>query len=344
LVQDSAGNLYGTTEYGGDLNCNGGLLPGCGTVFTLVQGHESVLHTFTASPDGAFPLPGLTQDSAGNLYGSTFQGGTSSASNGTVFKVSKAGNEKVLYNFAGTPDGQAPYAVLTRSVSGDFYGTTGFGGAFGFGCVFKLSKLGQETTLYSFSGGADGGTPFSGVILDSAGNLYGTTYSGGSSGFGVVYKLDSSGTETVLHTFTSTPDGANPYSGLTRDTQGRLYGTTYYGGTSGFGTIFVIDSTRRETVLYSFAGPEGANPYFGSVILDGKSNIFGAASTGGGSNVGSVFEFSLLSHSLKVLHTFSGADGANPLGGLLRDSQGKLYGTTYQGGNFNHGIVFAVVP
>jgi uncharacterized repeat protein (TIGR03803 family) len=344
LVRDSAGNFYGTTEYGGDLNCTGGLAPGCGTVFKVDFSGESVLHTFTNSPDGAWPLPGLIQDAAGNLYGTTFAGGTSTGSNGTVFKVTKAGDETVLYNFTGSPDGDSPFSVLTRDGSGNFYGTTRSGGSFGFGTVFKVSNRGKKTVLYNFSGGADGATPFAGVILDSAGNLYGTTYAGGASGVGVVFKLNPSGTETLLHTFTSGSDGANPYAGLTRDNRGNLYGTTYFGGTSGFGTIFRIDTAGHETVLYSFAGPEGANPYFGTLVLDGKGHLFGAASTGGESNVGTVFEFYLASRKLTVLHTFTGVDGANPLGGLLRDAGGRLYGTTYQGGFFNAGVVFAVVP
>jgi uncharacterized repeat protein (TIGR03803 family) len=345
LVQDLVGNLYGTTEYGGNLTCTGGLSPGCGTVFKLDSGSETVLHSFAGSPDGAFPLPGLMQDRAGNLYGTTFEGGTGSSSNGTIFKVTATGNDVVLYSFAGSPDGGSPFSVLIRDSIGNIYGTTRSGGAFGFGSVFKLNKSGKESVLYSFTGGPDGATPFAGLILDPAGNLYGTTYAGGaSSGHGVVFKLDTSGTETVLHTFTASTDGANPYAGLTRDSQGNLYGTTYFGGKSGFGTIFKIDTTGRETVLHSFAGPEGANPYFGSLVIDENGNLFGTASTGGASNLGTVFHFNSVLRKLKVLHTFSGTDGANPLGGLLDGADGKLYGTTYQGGTFGAGVTFALGP
>jgi uncharacterized repeat protein (TIGR03803 family) len=284
-------------------------------VFKLNGGSETVLHSFAGSPDGAFPLPGLIHDSAGNLYGTTFEGGTGSGSSGTIFRVTATGNDAVLYSFTGSPDGDSPFSVLTRDSFGNFYGTTRSGGAFGFGSVFKLSKRGKETVLYSFSGGPDGGTPFGGLILDSAGTLYGTTYAGGASaGHGVVFKLDEGGTETVLHTFTASTDGANPYAGLTRDNQGNLYGTTYFGGKLGFGTIFKIDTAGKETVLHSFAGPEGANPYFGSLVIDGKGNVFGTASTGGASNLGTVFALNLISRKLRVLHTFDGADGASPLG------------------------------
>jgi len=344
LVQGVDGNLYGTTEYGGDLTCIGGLSPGCGTVFELRGATETVLHSFSGSADGEFPLPGLIRDGAGNLYGTTLAGGTGSGSNGTVFVVTQIGREAVLHNFAGSPDGGNPFAVLIRDSAGAFYGTTRSGGAFGFGSVFKVNLSGKETVLYSFTGGSDGATPFAGLILDSAGNLYGTTYAGGSSaGHGVVFKLDASGTESVLHTFTAPTDGANPYAGLVRDNRGNLYGTTYFGGASGFGTIFKIDSTGKEAVLHSFAGPEGANPYFGSLVIDNNGNLFGAASTGGASNIGTLFRLSPAG-TLTVMHTFGGADGANPLGGLLRDAHGNLYGTTYQGGALGAGAVFKFVP
>ncbi len=342
LVQDAAGNLYGTTQYGGDLSCTGGLAPGCGTAFKLSSGIETVLHTFTGAPDGETPLPGLIRDKAGNLYGTTSEGGA--GPNGTIFKITTSGNESVIHSFTGSPDGDSPFAVLIQDPAGNFYGTTSAGGSFGFGCVFKLSKRGKETVLYSFTGGSDGSTPFSGLILDSAGNLYGTTYfGGGSQGHGVVFKLDPSGTETVLHTFTANRDGAHPYAGLTSDGQGNLYGTTYFGGKSGFGTIFKIDTTGKETVLHSFAGPEGVNPYFGSLVIDDNGNLFGAASGGGLSHSGTIFELSS-GHKLTVLHTFVGTDGANPLGGLLRDSHGNLYGTTYLGGSFDAGLAFILVP
>jgi uncharacterized repeat protein (TIGR03803 family) len=310
LVQDSAGNLYGTTEYGGILSCQGGLAPGCGTVFKLDSGSETVLHSFAGSPDGQFPLPGLIRDKAGNLYGTTFAGGTGPGPNGTVFKITSSGSESVLYSFTGAPNVDSPFSVLIRDSAGNLYGTSRSGGAFGLGSVFKLTTRGKETVLHSFTGGPDGATPFAGLILDSAGNLYGTTYDGGSSASrGIVFKLDPSGTVTVLHTFKASGDGAHPYAGLTRDSQGNLYGTTYFGGKSGFGTIFKIDSTGKETVLHSFSGPEGASPYFGSLVIDENSNIFGAASTGGASNVGTVFKRSP-GGKLTVLHTFSGADGA----------------------------------
>jgi len=207
------------------------MAPGCGTVFELHRNIETVLYSFTGPLDGEFPLPGVILDRAGSLYGTTLAGGTGAGSNGTIFKVTATGIESVLHSFTGSPDGDRPFSVLVLDRMGNLYGTTMSGGAFGFGSVFKLNNRGKETILYSFTGGQDGATPFAGLLLDPAGNLYGTTYAGGSSaGKGVVFKLDASGTETVLHTFTGGEDGANPYAGLSRDREGNLYGTTYYGG------------------------------------------------------------------------------------------------------------------
>jgi uncharacterized repeat protein (TIGR03803 family) len=159
----------------------------------------------------------------------------------------------VLHRFTGA-DGQNPseYGHLIADSAGDLYGTTSGGGASGAGVVFKLNKTG-ETVLHSFTGGADGGTPYAGLTRDSAGNLYGTTSGGGASGAGVVFKLDTTGTETVLHNFTG-GDGAKPSAGLIRDSAGNFYGTTVFGGASNWGVVFKLDTTGTETVLHSFTG------------------------------------------------------------------------------------------
>jgi uncharacterized repeat protein (TIGR03803 family) len=181
LIEDSAGDLYGTTSGGG--------ASGLGVVFMLNKTGETVLHSFTGGADGRAPYAGLTQDSAGNLYGTTFGGGASGL--GVVFKLNKTG-ETVLYSFT-IADGANPYAGLTRDSAGNLYGTTSAGGASNSGVVFKLDTTGTETVLHSFTGGADGAKPSAGMIQDSAGNLYGTTYYGGSgrtsSGNGVVFML-----------------------------------------------------------------------------------------------------------------------------------------------------------
>ncbi|MGH6839303.1 MAG: choice-of-anchor tandem repeat GloVer-containing protein [Methylocella sp.] len=287
LVADSSGNLYGTTDEGGGSGCGG---VGCGVVFKLSpDGTETVLHPFTGGSDGANPLAGLIADSSGNLYGTTAFGGASG--NGVVFKLSPSGTETVLHAFSGFPsDGGTPEGGLIADSSGNLYGTTAIGGASGNGVVFKLSASGTETVLYSFKGGSDGGTPVAGLIADSGGNLYGTTFAGGASNSGVVFKLSPSGTETVLHSFSAAPsDGTNPRSGLIADSSGNLFGTTQEGGAlggvcpSGCGMVFKVTPSGTETVLYAFTGgSDGANPLAG-LIADSIGNLYGTASRGGGS-------------------------------------------------------------
>jgi uncharacterized repeat protein (TIGR03803 family) len=231
LVQDSKGNLYGTTDYGGASDY--------GTVFEVAPKTrtETVLHSFGFS-DGAYPMAGLVRDSKGNLYGVNEIGGTYDA--GTVFMVDSTGTETVLYNFTGGDDGAYPiYGYLARDSAGNLYGTTWNGGASYAGTVFKVTPAGKETVLYSFGGGTDGGYPMAGLVRDSKGNLYGTTGSGGASGNGTVFKVGKNGQETVLHSFDYS-DGAFPYSGLLRDGKGTLYGTAYYGGTHGYGVVFEV--------------------------------------------------------------------------------------------------------
>ena len=226
LIRDSAGNLYGTTLLGG--------ASGAGVVFKVdTTGTETVLHSFSGGTDGGAPQAGLIRGSAGDLYGTTVQDGASGA--GVVFKLDAIG-ETVLYSFTGGADGSNPFGSLVRDSAGNLYGTTESGGASGAGVVFKLDTTGTETVLYSFTGDADGGYPYAGLIRDSAGNLYGTTSSGGASGQGVVFELDTTGTETVLYSFTTGADGAFPYAGLIRNSAGNLYGTATYG----YGVVFRI--------------------------------------------------------------------------------------------------------
>ncbi len=233
LILGSGGNLYGTTQYGGDLTCQNSNGMGCGTVFRLSRwGKETVLHRFHGKAnDGATPLTGLVQDSAGNLYGATECTSGSLGCHLGVFKLTPTRKLTVL----NTRDG---VRGLTLDAGGNLYGTgvggTGncFGGN-GCGVVFKLdTSTGQETVLYSFQGVPDGEGPLGGVIRDSAGNLYGTTQLGGTSSAGTVFKVDSNGIETVLHSFEG-PDGGDPISALTMDAKGNLYGTTPVGGAAG---------------------------------------------------------------------------------------------------------------
>jgi uncharacterized repeat protein (TIGR03803 family) len=252
LVRDLNGNLYGTTQLGGNLTCLSGT--GCGTVFEVDgTGKETILYKFTGTGgDGANPVAAVLRDAKGNLYGTTPSGGNVSceflSGCGTVFRVDKTGHETVVYNFRGYlggGDGAEPVAGLVRDAAGRLYGTTVYGG----GSVFEIVGLDKETRLYSFCSGTgcpNGGTPTGGLLRDAAGNLYGTTESGGTSYYGTVFKLDSSGQETVLYNFTGGADGGYPEGNLIMDKLGNLYGTTYLGGDlacgsgSGCGVVFKL--------------------------------------------------------------------------------------------------------
>src|ERR1039458_6513736 len=186
---------------------------------------EIVLHNFGyPAPKGAGPWAGVIRDSAGNLYGTTQNGGVSNK--GVVYKVDTTGHETVLYSFTGGADGGQPAAGVILDSAGNLYGTATYSSA-GTGVVYKLDTTGHETVLFTFTGtlsGGDGKVPWAGVIRDSAGNLYGTTVFSGTAGQGVVYKLDTTGHETVLYSFTGGADGGNPSAGVIRDSAGNLYG------------------------------------------------------------------------------------------------------------------------
>jgi len=255
------------------------------------------------------------------------------------------GHFSVDYSFKGSraKDGAVPTATLIQDAASNLYGTTSSGGGFGCGgsgcgVVFKLDATNHETVLHAFAG-PDGATPHGALVMDSAGNLYGTTSAGGSGsacpgGCGTVFKIDTTGSETVLHNFTGNPDGANPYAGLAMDDSGNLYGTTESGGASNLGTIFQIDRNGAEAVLHSFAGrpSDGADPKAG-LTLDLNGNLYGTTFSGGSAGFGIAYQLDT-TNSESVLYNFTGgADGGNPIGGLTRDSDGTLYGTTTTGGS-----------
>jgi len=360
LIMDASGNLYGTTGNGGTSNV--------GTVFELVNSSgtytEKVLYSFAGGSDGANPYGTLLLDASGNLYGTTEAGGTNF---GTVFELvnsSGAYTEKVLYSFAGGSDGANPYAGLIIDATGNLYGTTSGGGTSSTGTVFELVNSSgnyTEKVLYTLAGGSDGANPYDGLIMDAAGNLYGTTNSGGTNGAGTVFELaNSSGTytEKVLYSFTNTNiggDGANPLAGLVMDASGNLYGTTQGGGTN-FGTVFELvnsSGTYTEKVLYRFTntGGDGAYP-IGGFIMDAAGNLYGTTGSGGTKGSGTVFELSnssgIWTESLLLIFGTScegsgTSNGANPsLGNLLMDTSGNLYGTTVAGGANSLGTVFSI--
>jgi len=235
--------MYGMTELGGDTSFFNGL--GCGTVFKLdASNHETVLYRFTAAgTEGNTPVGGLIRDAAGNLFGTTSNGGDPACYSGcgAMFKLDTTGKVTVLHSFTGPPDGKTPSTSVVQ-VGSNLYGTTGSGGSgLGlWGTVFKFDKSGNETVLHSFArGAADGADPFAALISDAAGNLYGTTVGGGTFDAGTVFMLDKTGKESLLHSFTRS-DGWLPEASLIRDAAGNLYGTTYNGGAHRNGTIFKI--------------------------------------------------------------------------------------------------------
>lgn len=296
VVLDGAGNVYGTTGIGGANND--------GTVFELsANGNKSVLHAFQGGNDGNGPIGNLVMDGGGNLYGVTNLGGNSPACGtdgcGTVFKVTPSGEESVVHMFQAGVDGAEPWAGLVRDGNGNLYGTTTIGGSApscgnaGCGVVYKIGSDGTETILYAFQGyPTDGQGPEGTLILDSSGNLYGTTTGGGSAGSGTVFKLATDGTESVLYSFQAGNDGNIPTAGVIMDQAQNLYGTTWAGGNTcngRCGTAFEVTAKGQEKILYAFDGHHGRHPQ-ASLLLGAHGKLYGTTAEGGKGNNGVVFE------------------------------------------------------
>jgi uncharacterized repeat protein (TIGR03803 family) len=196
-----------------------------------------VLYRFKGKADGAFPFGALVADSTGRLYGTTTQFG--SAGGGSIFRLNTSGQLDTIGKLK-PGSGESPTAGVARDAAGNLYVTATYGGTLGAGSVLKITPSGTQTTLYSFTNGDDGGTPYAGVIRDAGGNLYGTAFFGGSDGFGTVFKLDAENKFTVLYNFTGGEDGGNPWGGLTMDASGHLYGTDSSGGATGNGVVYKI--------------------------------------------------------------------------------------------------------
>jgi uncharacterized repeat protein (TIGR03803 family) len=343
LVLDGGGNLYGTT-LGGDPS-------DYGTVFRVApDGTHTVLYRFLGGDGGAYPDE-IVLDAGGNLYGTT-AGDSAPSDFGTVFRLSPGGVPTVLHRFGGT-EGANPYGSLVRDGSGNLYGTTVCGGGAqgcdGDGTLYRVAADGTHTVLHSFVG-RDGSLPRGDLVLDKAGNLYGTTFEGtgrnGSSMPGTVFKLAPDGNSTLLHSF-DWADGANPYAGLVSDDAGTLYGTTYRGGAAGNGTergtVFKLALDGTHTILHSFAGTAAGAYPVGGLVLDGSGNAYGTTYVGGAGDFGTVFKvFPDGTHT--VLHSFLGSNGAYPYGRLVFDGNGILYGTTTYGGAAGVGTVFKLAP
>jgi uncharacterized repeat protein (TIGR03803 family) len=259
LTGDASGNLYGTTYRGGAANV--------GVVFKLSKSGQTVLHSFAGGTDGASPYAGVKLDSAGKVYGTTYVGGT--ANFGVVYKVTPTGEETVLHTFTGGSDGGYPFAGVILDAADNLYGTASTGGQFNAGVVYKLDgSSGQETVLYNFTGGADGANPYGGVIADSDGNLYGTTYVGGSLEEGVVYELSPSGVETVLHAFSGMAGGL-PTAGVVRDSAGNLYGPAG-------DKVYKLTPSGQYTDFQVYGCKYGGEVWAG-VVLDAAGNLYGTS-------------------------------------------------------------------
>ena len=336
-LTDHHGVLYGTA---------GGGAHGQGAVFQITtDGTEQVIYSFQNGTDGATPKSPVL-NIGGTLYGTTQNGGGSSACTGgcgTVFAVTPAGNETVLYAFQGGDDGANPTAGLTN-MGGVLYGTTAYGGANKAGTVYTITPDGTETVLYTFTGGADGGNPMGGLVAHK-GVLYGTTYSGGANhAYGTVFSITPDGVEQVIYSFKNTDDGGNPSTGLVRVGKA-LYGTSNFGAAH-LGTVFSVTPAGSFSVLHSFTGGADGNGPKGNLVNVGGT-LYGVTYQGGGSGCfgglgcGTVFSVTPGGGGT-VVYSFQGSfDGFNPNAGLTNVG-GTLYGTTANGGlNFN-GTVFAI--
>jgi uncharacterized repeat protein (TIGR03803 family) len=332
---------------------------------------EKVIYSFQGGSDGSYPMAGLVSDKAGNLYGTTTAGGSGSCSSadgigcGTVFELSPvaggAWTERVIYTFQGGQDGSYPRADLTFDPAGNLYGATfaGGGGACsdlepGCGTVFELTPgnggAWTEGVLYRFQGGNDGSTPISGLVIDHAGNLYGTTEAGGGSACGTAFELTPSikgWTERILYAFAGGTDGETPEGRLVQGKAGNLYGATNLGGAYGWGTLFKLSPNSggawTETILYSFGPHDGHIP--NGVVSDKSGDLFGTNFGGGQNGYGAIFKLSSAGQET-LLFNFggSGVNGEIPRSGLTFDPAGNLYGTTEYVTVGGIGEVFQLTP
>jgi len=303
-------------------------------------GNYNVLYLFqgAAKGDGANSYASLIAVN-GTLYGTTSAGGN--YNKGTIFSITPAGSESVLYNFTGGADGGNPYAGLI-DVNGTLYGTTRAGGSSGLGTVFsyKLGAPSDETVICNFTGSSTGAVPYGGLVALN-GALYGTTLYGGSNNLGTVFKIAKSGSESIVYSFTGGSDGQNPYAGLL-NVSGTLYGTTYGGGSSGEGTVFAVAPNGNETVVHSFSGAPGDGAFPVAGLINAGGTLYGTTSSGGTNNFGTVYSLSQ-NGSENVTYSFAGApsDGQYPAAALTNVT-GTLYGTTSAGGKANMGTIFKI--
>jgi uncharacterized repeat protein (TIGR03803 family) len=319
---------------------------------------ETLIHQFAGSPDGATPKSGVVLKGT-TLYGTTWEGGAGPGNTGygIVYKLTKAGKETILHTFTANAqppyDGLEPAGGVVFDKEGNLYGTTFAGGGNegeGYGTIYEITKNGTEALVHAFTGGMDGASPeYVTPVFDKAGNLYGTATGGGYYGDGVVFELAPDGTLTTLYSFDSAGvDGYEPVCGVNLDSKDNVYGVAPGGGAYGYGVLFEITSVGAYSVLYNFTGgADGRLPYSPPVFKGGK--LYGTTLEGGSCGTtdgcGVIFEYTLAKGKKAgketVLHSFNGTDGYYPdYGALVFDKQGKIYGTTLDGGPTNLGNVY----
>jgi len=317
------GNIYGTTQMGGT---------GFGVVYCLApSGTLSTLGSFDFLRNGAFPLSALVEDAAGNLYGTASVGGGGGTGSGTIFEI-PATNHQLIVGVATLND--TPHSGLVAGPGNVFYGAT-------FNSLYQFTTTnGTVKPLYSFNFGTSGASIYTAPVLDTNGNLYGTTFWGGANGYGTAFKFATNGTLTTMFGF-SASSGAQPLGGLLQDAAGTLYGTAYNGGPSQNGTIFRLNTNGVVTNLVTFTSVNGAYPYAG-LLLGSNDLLYTTAYLGGGNGSGDgvVVCVATNGQNFTNLVTFYSTNGAYPVGGVISDSSGNLYGTTVHGGFFDYGTVF----
>lgn len=365
LVLDADGNLYGTATSGGDFNA--------GLVFKLSPDGfggwtSTVLHHFTGLADGLNPYGGVAIDAQGNLYGTTTAGGNGGICAedgcGVLYKLTRSGDAysfSVIHDFTGGDDGWGAGGQPALDSRGNVYGTTPNGGVNGVGVIYQVRPVGGGyafRVLHAFTGGADGATGGLGRILVRGDRtLYGIATVGGAHGAGVAYRMrlraNGDWQFRTIYAFRGAPDAGSPYGGLTADEDGNLYGTTYYDGANGYGTVYQLSrsgGTWTERVLHSFGGGIDGNNPSTNLVFDARGNLYGTTAEGGapGCDCGTIFRLSqddVGNWSERIMYRFQGVpDGGYSYYSLAPDRAGNFYGATVHGGENNDGAIYRFTP
>jgi uncharacterized repeat protein (TIGR03803 family) len=359
LETDNAGNIYGTTVLGGDF--------GSGTVFQLSPTPNgwvhTVLYSFTGGADGGEPYKGVTLDREGNLYGTAVTGGSGNCEGGcgVAYKLTNSGGnwtQVVIHAFTGGDDGAGPGARLTVDRGGNIYGMAPTGGANGLGTIYKIGQAGGAWTfkvIHTFTGADDGATGSAGRMVLRRARLYGAATTGGAHGSGVIFELTPRSVGEwdfrTIYAFKGQPDGSFPYGALLFAGSGKIYGTTYYGGTNGIGAVYELSPRRNgewnENVIYSFQEESDGNSPISNLVFDPVGNLYGTTSEGGLGS-GTIFKLSPIGGGQwteTVVHSFQGPpDGAFAYNGMVVDRFGNFYGATVHGGKNDDGCIYKFTP